>query len=102
MRDSAASVRIKRKLQIHRLQEVELPDGAQGVHIRGISVVVLVLDEAGELVELGDELPQHAELVHQVERGVDRAELGEDGVVVFAHAWNGSHGVFERAAESWR
>ena len=27
LRDSALSVRIKRKLQIHRLQEVELPDG---------------------------------------------------------------------------
>ena len=58
---------------------VELPDGAQGVDVRGVAVVILVLHQAGQRGELRHELPQHAQLMHQGQRGVNLAGLLEHG-----------------------
>ena len=58
---------------------VEFADRAERMHIGGVAMVILVLDQAGEAVEFRDETAQHTQLVHLGEGGMDRAHFGEDG-----------------------
>ena len=58
---------------------VELADGVEGVDVGRVTVIKLVLHEAGEPVERRDEPPQHAELVHELQRRKDRTGLPQDG-----------------------
>ena len=44
---------------------VQFPDGAEGMDVRGVAVIVFVLHEAGQRSELGDEATEDAELVHE-------------------------------------
>ena len=70
---------------------VEFPDCAQGVHVGRIPMIVLVLDEAGESVELGHEAPEHAELVHPGEHGFNRAHFAEDRAEADGGVGGGRH-----------
>ena len=54
---------------------VELPDGVERVDVGGVAVIELMLHEAGEPVERGDEPAQHPQFVHQLQGGEDRSRL---------------------------
>ena len=49
------------------------------MNVGGVAVVILVLNEAGEAVELGKESAEDAEFMHVGEGGVDLAEVLDDG-----------------------
>ena len=48
---------------------VEVLDTPQSVHIDGIPVEKLALNHAGNVHKFGDKPPQHAPIVHYLERG---------------------------------
>ena len=50
---------------------IEFADGAEGMNISGVAVIIFVLDEAGQRFELGEKATEHAQFVHQGERRID-------------------------------
>jgi hypothetical protein len=59
---------------------VEFPDGAERMDVSGVPVIKLMLDEAGQAGELRNEPSQHAQFVHELEGGKDRARLLENAL----------------------
>jgi hypothetical protein len=57
---------------------VEFFQADQGVFIGGVTMIKLVLDQAGQTAELGQELAEQADLVHGAQDGGDIAAFLQD------------------------
>src|SRR5208282_5157859 len=76
---------------------VELLDAHQRVLVGGVLVVELVLDQAGELAELGEVFAEQIHLVHSAENRRDAPALVEDGQEAVPHVLVRQEGAVHQA-----